>query len=161
MSLVAAFMSAPLSGQSPSPKSPLRNPLVYSTALVLCVAVYVVFILFTRHESARRYEEHTKARQDAQRRAEDAAAVEQLGGYELAIRGLYVSPRVVHPGESGQLCYDVTNAAQVTLDPPVGAVWPSHSRCLNVTPKKTTTYTLTITGASGKTVSEQVALGVQ
>ena len=154
-------MSAPLRGQSPSPKSPLRSPWLYSSALVLCAAVYVVFILFTRHESARRYEQHTKAREDAQRRADDAAAVEQLGGSELAIRGLYVSPPVVHPGESAQLCYDVANAMQVALDPPVGAVWPSHSRCLNVTPKKTTTYTLTITGASGKTVSKQVGLRVQ
>ena len=155
-------MSAPFSsGQSSPPKSPLRNPLLYSSALVLCVAVYVVFILFTRYESARRYEAQTKVREGAQRRANDAAAVEQLGGSELAIRGLYVSPRAVHRGESAQLCYDVANATQVALDPPVGAVWPSHSRCLNVFPKKTTTYTLTITGASGKTVSEQVDLKVQ
>ena len=153
-------MSAPLRGQSSPPKFPFRNPLLYSSAVVLCVAIYVVFILFTRYESNRRYQEQIKARQDAQRRADDAAAIEQLGGSELAIRGLYVSPRAVHPGESAQLCYDVANASKVSLDPPVGAVWPSHSRCLNVAPKKTTTYTLTITGASGKTVSEQVELRV-
>ena len=135
--------------------------MLYSSVILICVAAYVVFILYTRYESARQYEAQTKARQDAQRRADDAAAVEQLGGSELAIRGFYVSPRAVHPGESAQLCYDVANATQVALDPPVGAVWPSHSRCLDVAPKKTTTYTLTITGASGKTASQSVELRVQ
>ena len=146
--------------QSSPPKSPLTNPLLYSTVILFCVAAYVVFILYTRHESARRYEEQTKARQDARRRADDAAAVEQLGGSELAIRGFFVSPREVEHGQSAQLCYDVANATQVTLDPPVGAVWPSHSRCLDVAPKKTTTYTLSITGSNGKTVSESVELRV-
>ena len=135
--------------------------MLYSSVILICVAAYVVFILYTRYESARRYEEQIKARQGAQRRADDAAAVEQLGGSELAIRGFYVSPGVVHPGQSAQLCYDVANATQVALDPPVGSVWPSHSRCLNVAPKKTTTYTLTITGAAGKTASQSLELRVQ
>lgn len=155
-------MSAPFSSEQPSPKkSAFRNPFLYSSAVLLCMAAYVVLVLFTRHESSRRYEEQIKAREDAQRRENDTRAVEQLGGSELAIRGFYVLPRSVNPGESAQLCYDVANATQVTLDPPVGAVWPSHSRCLNVAPKKTTTYTLTIAGASGKTVSEQVELRVR
>jgi len=135
--------------------------LLYSSLILFCVAAYVVFILYTRHESARQYERQTKAREDAQRRADDAAAVEQLGGSELAIHGFYVSPSVVNRGQSAQLCYDVANATKVVLDPPVGAVWPSHSRCLDVAPKKTTTYTLTITGSSGKTVSESLELRVQ
>src|SRR5215470_2067417 len=136
----------PLLSRQPSPsKSPFRKPLLYSSALVLCVAVYVVFIFFTRYQSTRRYQAQAKVREDAQRRANDAAVVAQLGGSELAIRGFYVSPRAVHPGESAQVCYDVANATQVKLDPPVGEVWPSHSRCLHVAPKKTTTYKLTIT----------------
>jgi hypothetical protein len=154
-------MSAPLSGQSSRQKSASRNPLLYSSLILFCVAAYVVFVLFTRHESARLYEEQNKARQDAQRRADDAAAVEQLGGSDLAIRGFYVSPGVVRPGQPAQLCYDVANATQVALDPPVGAVWPSHSRCLNVAPQKTTTYTLTITGSSGKTASQTAELRVR
>jgi len=146
----------------PSPrKSALRNPLLYSSAILSCMAVYMVFVLFTRYESSRRYEQQNKARQDEQRRQNDAAAVEQLGGSELAIRGFYVSPSVVHPGQSAQLCYDVANATQVALEPAVGAVWPSHSRCVNVAPQKSTTYTLTITGASGKTASQTVELRVR
>ena len=86
--------------------------------------------------------------------------MDQLGGSELAIRGLYVSPSVIRAGETAQLCYDVANAKGVTLDPPVAEVWPSHSRCIDVSPKKTTVYKLSITGAAGGAVSQTVELRV-
>lgn len=154
-------MADSLNSQPASPrKSKFTNPLLYSSLILVCVALYVVYVIYERHESGQRFERQTKAHQDAQRREDDLRAIEQLGGSELAIRGLYVSPSLIHPGESAQLCYDVANAATVTLDPPAGAVWPSHSRCLDLSPKKTTTYTLTITDATGKTVSQSVELSV-
>ena len=147
--------------ETPSPrKSPLKNPFLYSSLVIFAVILYVSYILYTRYESSREYERQTKERQAEQRREEDRLAVEQLGGSELAIRGLYVSPAAIHPGESAQLCYDVANAKTVTFDPPAGEVWPSHSRCLNLSPRKTTTYTLTIADAAGKTVSQSVELRV-
>lgn len=142
------------------PKSPLKNPFLYSSFVILGVLLYVSYVLYSRYESSKKYERQTKERQAEQRREEDRLAVEQLGGSDLAIRGLYVSPRTIRVGESAQLCYDVANAKAVTLDPPVGEVWPSHSRCLNLAPRKTTTYTLSIADASGKTVSETVELRV-
>jgi hypothetical protein len=146
---------------SSPPKSPFKHPFLYSSVVILGVILYVSYVLYTRYESSREYERQTKERQAQQRREEDRLAVEQLGGSELAIRGLYVSPRSIHPGETAQLCYDVSNAKTVTLDPPAGEVWPSHSRCLNLTPRKTTTYTLTIKDAAGKTVSQTVELPVR
>jgi hypothetical protein len=145
----------------PPPKSPFKNPFLYSSIVIFAVILYVSYVLYTRHESSKEYERQTKERQSEQRREEDRLAVEQLGGSELAIRGLYVSPRAIHPGETAQLCYDVANAKTVTLDPPAGEVWPSHSRCLNISPRKTTTYTLTIKDAAGKTVSQTVELPVR
>jgi hypothetical protein len=144
----------------PPPKSPFKNPFLYSSLVILGVLLYVSYVLYARYESNREFERKTKERQTEQQREDDRLAVEQLGGSELAIRGLYVSPRIIHPGETAQLCYDVANAKSVTLEPPVGAVWPSHSRCLNVSPRKTTTYTLTIKDAAGKTVSQGVELPV-
>jgi hypothetical protein len=144
----------------PTQKSPFKNPLLYSSLVIFAVALYVTYVLFARYVSNQQYERQTKARQEQQRREDDRLAVEQLGGSELAIRSLYVSPRAIHPGESAQLCYDVANAKTVTLDPPVAAVWPSHSRCLNLSPRITTTYTLTIKDAAGKTVSQSVELPV-
>ena len=146
---------------SPSPKSPFKNPFLYSSLLLLGVLLYVSYVLYARHESSKQYQRKLEEHQTEQRREEDRLAVEQLGGSELAIRGLYVSPRAIHAGGTAQLCYDVANAKTVTLDPPAGEVWPSHSRCLNITPKKTTTYTLTIKDAAGKTVSQSVELPVR
>jgi hypothetical protein len=142
------------------PKSPFKNPLLYSSLVIFVVAIYVCYVLLARYESGRAFERQTKSRQAQQRLEDDRLTVEQLGGSDLAIRGLYVSPHTIHPGQSALLCYDVANATSITLDPPIAAVWPSHSRCLNVSPRKTTTYTLTIEGADGKTVSQSVELPV-
>ncbi|HEV2102267.1 MAG TPA: hypothetical protein VGR58_05755 [Candidatus Acidoferrum sp.] len=148
--------------EPPSPrKSPFKNPFLYSSLVILGVLLYVSYVLYARYESSKEYERKNKERQAEQRREEDRVALEQLGGSELAIRGLYVSPRSIHHGETAQLCYDVANAKSVTLDPPAGAVWPSHSRCLNLSPRKTTTYTLTIKDAAGNTVSQSVELPVR
>lgn len=51
---------------------------------------------------------------------------------------------------SGSLCYGVENAAKVTLTPAVDEVWPSPSRCVQIRPDKEARYTLTATGADGK-----------
>ena len=153
-----ALSTNPVSQESR--KSPWKNPFVYSGVLV-CVAIYVGFVLLTRYESNREFERRDAAQKAEQRRADDRRAVEQLGGSELAIRSLYVSPGLIHRGEKAQLCYDVANAISVTLDPPEGAVWPSHSRCVDLAPKKTTRYTLTITDGSGKTATESVELQVR
>src|SRR6266850_5337437 len=145
----------------PAPKSPLKNPLLYSSLVILGVFLYVSYVLYARYQSNKEYERKRAERQAEQRREEDRLAVEQLGGSELAIRGLYISPAAIHPGEFAQLCYDVANAKTVTLDPPSGEVWPSHSRCLNISPRKTTAYTLSIVGAAGNKVSKTVELRVR
>jgi len=143
-----------------APKSPFRNPYFYSSIVIVAVVAYVGYVLLSRYESNRAFERRRAEEQTEQRREDDRRAIEQLRGSELAVRALYISPAIIHRGESAQLCYDVTNAKSVTLNPPAGAVWPSHSRCLDISPKKTTTYTLTIANASGKSTSQTVTLQV-
>jgi hypothetical protein len=139
-------------------KSPLKNPYFYTAVVMVFVLGYVAFVLISRYDSNRDIDRRNAERAAEQRRADDRAAVEQFGGSELAIRALYLRPATIRRGQSSQLCYDVANAKTVTLDPPAGAVWPSHTRCLDVSPAKTTTYTLTIADASGKTASQSVEL---
>jgi hypothetical protein len=146
--------------QSPN-KSPLKNPLLYSSIVVLAVAAYVAFTVISRYESNRAFARQEARKVADQKREDDRVAIEQLGGSELAIRSLYVDPAEIHPGESAQLCYDVANAKTVTLDPPAGEVWPSHFRCLPVSPKKTTAFTLTIADAQGQKVTQSVKLKVR
>ena len=147
--------------QTPPRKSIFKNPYLYSAIVFVVALIYVAFLFVSRNESNRDFERRNAEKATEQRRADDRAAIEQLGGSEFAIRALYVSPATIHRGESAQLCYDVANAKTVTLDPPAGQVWPSHSRCLNLSPRKTTTYTLTIADASGKSISQSVQLRVR
>ena len=84
-----------------------------------------------------------------------------MGGKDLAIQSFYASPGVVHPGEKLQLCYGVANAKTVKLEPQDNPVWPSYNRCVDVSPKKDTTYTLTIEDGSGHTQTQSLDVKVR
>ncbi|PYU05927.1 MAG: hypothetical protein DMG34_07175 [Acidobacteria bacterium] len=140
-------------------KSIFKNPFVYSSLLVLIVAVYVGWIIFSRHQDTRAYDKRAADAQGKKQREQDQAAIEQLGGSQLAIQMLYAPPRI-HRGETAQVCFGVANARTVTLEPQNSQVWPSHNLCVEVRPAKTTTYTLTATGADGQSVSQEVTVEV-
>jgi len=148
------------SPESPA-KSPFKNPFLYSGTLILFLAAYVGYTIYSRHQSTLDFEKRNEQQQLEKRREDDRRAIEQLGGSELAIRALYVTRATIHRGENSQLCYDITNAKTVTLDPPVGEVWPSHNRCLDLAPRTSTTYTLTIADAAGKAASQSVQIQVR
>jgi hypothetical protein len=149
----------PDQNQTPQ-KSLLRNPFVYSSALILVVALYVGWVLLSRRQGNRAYEHRAEEAQAKKQREADQAAIEQLGGSELAIQMLYATPRIAR-GETAQICFGVANAKSVTLEPQSNPVWPSHSLCVDVKPIKTTTYKLTATGADGKSVSQEVKIEVR
>jgi hypothetical protein len=142
------------------PRSLLRNPLLYSSAVLIVALLGVVFVMISRWQDRRNIE-----RQAAQERAEkqheqDRMAVEQLGGKEFAILSFYANPKEIQRGESAQLCYGVANAKTVTLEPQPQPVWPSVAHCVDISPMKSITYTLTITDAAGKTQSQDVEVKV-
>lgn len=139
----------------------LKKLLVYAFIAIVVAASYVAYVLLSRRVSTREIERRNAAKQAEQHRAEDRLTLEQLGGSDFGIRALSVSPSVIRRGESAEICYDVTNAKSVSLDPPVAEVWPSHTRCFEVSPKRTTTYTLSITDATGGTVASEVQVQVR
>ena len=146
---------------SPAPTRRFKTRPIVMLAAFAIAAAYTIFVLVHRYQSNRAFERQAAQQAAQQRRVDDRAAIEQLGGSEVAIRAFYASPTSIHRGETAQLCYDVANAKTVTLDPPAGEVWPSHARCLDVSPSKTTTYTLTIAAPSGPTVSHSVRVTVR
>lgn len=146
---------------TPEPKSPLKNPLMYSSAAVALVLVAVVFTLYSRWLNNRSFDRAAARQRAEKQREQDRTAVEQLGGKQFAILMFYASPRAIDRGESAQLCYGVSNAKSVTLEPQGHEVWPSVSNCVDVSPEKTTTYTLTIADAAGNKKSETVDVQVR
>jgi hypothetical protein len=141
-------------------RSLFRHPLTYTSLLVLAVALYTGGIFYSRREEARAYEQLARQERARQQRERDQATIEQLGGSELAIEMLYATAEL-RRGETAQVCYGVANAKSVTLEPQANPVWPSHNRCVDVKPVKTTTYTLTATGADGRTLSREATVKVR
>ena len=142
-------------------KSILRNPLLYSSAILLIALAGITFIMVSRWQERRNID-----RQAGEARAEkqhelDKLAVEQLGGKEFAILSFYASPGVIRRGESAQLCYGVANAKTVRIEPQTAEVWPSTAHCVDVKPLKSTTYKLTIEDGAGKTQSADVEVKVR
>lgn len=96
-----------------------------------------------------------------QKLTDDQRSVEMLGGNRFEILQFYAVPGVIRRGQTAQLCYGVSNAKTVRLEPPSGAVWPSFSRCVSVAPSKDTTFTLTAVDAAGHSKTASVVVHVR
>jgi hypothetical protein len=142
-------------------KSRLKNPLLYSSAVLVVAALGVVLVMFSRWQESRNIERRAAQERAEQQHEQDRVAIEQLSGKEFAILSFYANPPVIRHGESVQLCYGVANAKTVKLEPQSEPVWPSVARCVDVFPNKSMTYTLTIEDASGKTQSQDLEVKVR
>ena len=145
----------------PRAKTLLKNPVLYSSIVVGTALLVVLWILYSRWQGNRLIERRTRQEISRKQLENDRLTLEQLGGKELAIQNFYASPGTIHKGESVQLCYGVANAKNVKLEPQPNAVWPSYAYCVNVSPAKSTTYTLTISDASGNTKTESLKVVVK
>ncbi|MGA8101840.1 MAG: hypothetical protein WB869_06785 [Candidatus Acidiferrales bacterium] len=134
-----------------------RNPLLYTSILMVVVLIYVGMTFLSRRQQNRELEQQAKAKQ----RQEDSQTVESLGGNRFEILNFYAMPGRIHRGDEAQLCYGVSNAKTVTMDPPLEGVWPSLNRCINISPKKDTTYTFTAHDAAGNTKTASLTLEVR
>lgn len=124
-----------------------RNPFLYTSILLVAALFYVGWVFTARRQENREMEQRAKEHQ----KAEATRTYEMLGGNRFEILDFYAVPGVIHRGDSAQLCYGVSNAKTVKLEPQTSAVWPSLTRCVDVAPKKDTTYTLTAEDGQGNT----------
>jgi hypothetical protein len=149
------------SSQERDTRSVFKNPLLYSSIAIGIALLVVGWIFFSRWQENRDIERRTNEERAQKQRENDERTLEQMGGQELEIQNFYASPGAIHPGETAQLCYGVANAKTVKLEPQPNPVWPSYARCVDVTPRKSTTYTLTIADAAGNTKSATVEIKVR
>lgn len=139
-------------------KFSLRKVFRLSWILVVIVALVIAGIFYARWQESRDIAEKAAEQQ----RKNARAVVEGLGGSSFQIMSFYASPGVIHRGDSAELCYGVANAASVAIDPKLSeGIWPSVGRCVSISPKKTTTYTLTIVDAKGQKKTQSLTLEVQ
>ncbi len=143
------------------PKSLFKNLSFYTWGALSIAALVVVGILFSRWWQNRSIDYRAREARAAKQREDDRATLEQMGGKELAIQNFYATPGQILRGQSVQLCYGVANAKTIKLEPQPNPVWPSYSRCVDVSPYKTTTYTLTIADAAGHTLSQSLTVNVK
>jgi hypothetical protein len=130
--------------------------LVTLTVLGLGV-VYLAGVFYTRWHRDRLVQEQAAAAT----REQDQRVFQMMGGDRFDILKFFPYPGEIQRGDSTMLCYSVSNAKSVTLEPQSNAVWPAFERCVSVAPKKTTTYTLTATDAAGHTKSATVTVEVR
>lgn len=127
-------------------KSVAATLLPYTTILLIIVAGYVAWIFYSRHQSAREAEERVAAK----KAAENKKIVDQVfGSGEVKLLNFSISPIRLKRGETAHVCYGVSNAVSVTIEPHVEDTKPSYNHCFDIEPKKTTTYTLTAKDQAG------------
>jgi hypothetical protein len=135
----------------------LRKLLPYSTALLVVALLYAAYTFYSRHA-----DNASASAAIEQKRADDnKAVVERMGGENLKILNFSASPAVFGRGEKGVVCYAVNNAVAVKIDPFLEELKPSLTRCVDITPAKDTTYTLTATDAKGKQQTASLSVFVR
>jgi hypothetical protein len=150
--------------QRPPQHEAVRKPgrgfriyMAISSTAILAAAIYTGLTFYSRRQENQALQE--KAAE--QRRTDDQRALDMMGGNTFDILSFYVSPGHIRRGDAAQLCYGVSNAKTVSLDPKDANVYPALSNCETISPRKTTTYTLTATDAQGNNKTATLTLTVK
>jgi len=146
-----------LTDLTPEPGNGFSKYLIVSVVAFLIVGLYLGWIFYSRRQANQAIEDRAVQK----RRSEDQRAFELMGGNSFAILGFYANPASIPAGERTSLCYSVSNAKTVKLEPQSEPVWPAFSRCVNASPRKTTSYTLTIEDGAGHSKAETIEVKVR
>ena len=124
---------------------------------VAAVCLYLGWVYHERRSDTREF----VRRLEEPKRAKDRAIVDAYGGGNLTVMTFYAVPATIRRGAKSQLCYGVSNARTVRIEPPVENVWPSFGRCVEVAPESDTVYTLVAEDAAGLKKSASTVVKVQ
>ena len=123
---------------------------------ILGAALFTAAIFISRHASDRRWRFRGTPPDPAL-----AAEFQHIyGGKGLNIIQFYARDGVIAEGGRTLICYGVVNARSVAIEPPLGDLAPSISRCLDAAPERDTRYTLTAVGLDGSTSTASLEVRV-
>jgi hypothetical protein len=132
--------------------------ILVSIVAFLVVAMYIGWVFYSRWSANQAIAE--KAAEKV--RTQDQKTFDLMGGDRFEILTYAANPPVIRAGEKSSLCYIVSNAKEVKIEPSTEEpVWPAYSRCVHVAPRKTTKYTLTIGDGAGHTKTAAVDVEVR
>jgi hypothetical protein len=147
-----------LNNPTHEPRSRLHNFLLMSFLVFLFGGSYVGWVFYSRWDANQAIAERAAEK----KRAEDQLTFEAMGGNHFEILEFSADPVTIQAGEKSSLCYSVSNTKAVKIDPqPEEPTWPAFARCVHVTPRKTSKYTLTINDGAGHTKTASVEVKVQ
>ncbi len=135
----------------------MRSTFRFTWFIVIAACIYLGWNFYSRWSEKRALMQRLEENKTSQ----DRDISELYGGYRLTILSFYATPPTIHQGESTQLCYGVSNSESVRIEPPVENVWPSFSRCVEVTPKQDTVFRLIAEDADGNTATAETTVKVQ
>jgi hypothetical protein len=147
-----------LNDSTPQLGSGWSNFLLVSVGILLCGGSYIGWVFYSRWEANQAIVEKAAQRE----RSQDQQTFEAMGGNRFEILSYTADPGTIQAGERTSLCYSVSNANAVKIEPQAEEpVWPAFSRCVHVSPRKTTKYTLTIEDGAGHAKTAIVEVKVQ
>jgi len=146
-----------LNDPAPERSTGIRNYAIVSVLVFLLVGGYIGWVFYSRWEDNQVLEQKAQEKQ----RVQDKKTFEMMGGNKFAILGFYADTPTIDPGGRSDLCYSVSNAKSVRLEPQPEPVWPAFSHCVEVSPRKTTKYTFTAEDGEGHTKTATLEVRVR
>jgi hypothetical protein len=134
----------------------LRRILPYTAVAVCLAAIYSGATMYSRYREARDEEQRIKDRDAAANRR----VVDMYGGDRLTILTFAAEPAIVTPGGKVEMCYGVSNATRVKIEPDAPPIKPAVTHCLEVHPRRTTRYTLTAEDGHGNRKEQGLTIRV-
>jgi hypothetical protein len=126
--------------------------------LIAAGIIYDGWIFYSRWSGNRQAAQAQTARELNQERK----TIDAYGGGDLKIVNFYAAPGAIRRGDHANLCYGVTGAKTVRMEPPAAdPVWPSLTRCVQVSPKADTEFKLIAEDEAGHSVTQSVAVTVR
>lgn len=150
-----------LTDPPPEPRNGLRIYILVSALVFLLAGLYVGWVFYSRWQQNRAIDAKAAAKAAAEKQADSERVYNLMGGDRFAILNFYADPGTIETGATADLCYSVSNAKSVTLEPQSQPVWPAFIHCVQVSPRKTTTYTLTADDGAGHTKTASLELHVR
>ena len=127
-----------------APPAERRKPAPFVIVVIAVSVLFLGWVLSTRGSAGTQTE--TLRTATAQRNAQTVA---YYGNGQLKVLNFYANPPEVRRGSRSLLCYGVSNAAAVRIEPAVGETWPSTERCMEVTAANDTEYKLIAQDTAG------------